>query len=95
MAWIQCYLLECAAQKTKNGSPLGVSVAWETHPGKQKNMEDFVVLKSKVETKGQTYLAVFDGHGGKRASYYCAAHKVWLTCRGSSVLISFFKRMCK
>ena len=39
-------------------------------------MEDYIVLKSETETKGQAFFAVFDGHGGKEAAKY-ARDNLW------------------
>lgn len=44
--------------------------------GDRKYMEDFVVLDESETATGQTFLAVFDGHGGDSAAKY-ASDNLW------------------
>ena len=45
-------------------------------------MEDYIVLKSETETKGQAFFAVFDGQGGKEAAKY-ARNNLWQAIKDS------------
>ena len=45
-------------------------------------MEDYIVLKSETESKGQAFFAVFDGHGGKEAAKY-ARDNLWPAIKDS------------
>ena len=66
----------------RNGPWLGMVVAGESNPGGRKHMEDYIVLKSETETKGQAFFAVFDGHGGKEAAKY-ARNNLWQAIKDS------------
>ena len=66
----------------RNGPWLGMFVAGESNPGGRKHMEDYIVLKSETETKGQAFFAVFDGHGGKEAAKY-ARDNLWQAIKDS------------
>lgn len=67
---------------TKNGPWLGMFVAGESNPGGRKHMEDYIVLRSETESKGQAFFAVFDGHGGKEAAKYARDH-LWPAIKNS------------
>jgi len=55
-------------------------VGGETNVGGQNYMEDYIVLES---AKGQAFLAVFNGHGGKEVAKY-ARDNLWATIKASN-----------
>lgn len=67
---------------TQNGPWLGMFVAGESNPGGRKHMEDYIVLNSETESKGQAFFAVFDGHGGKEAAKF-ARDNLWQAIKNS------------
>lgn len=47
-------------------------VTTEKNPHYRRSMEDTHILRANVDgVPGQGFFAVFDGHGGKKASAYC------------------------
>ena len=60
----------------------GIYVAGESNPGGRKHMEDYIVLKSEMESKRQAFFAVFDGHGGKEAAKF-ARDNLWQAIKDS------------
>ena len=67
---------------TRNGPWLAMFVAGESNPGGRKHMEDYIMLKSETESKGQAFFAVFDGHGGKEAAKF-ARDNLWEAIKDS------------
>ena len=69
------------ASKT-NG--ITISVTAETNAGSRRHMEDYLAVKlspneefhEHPHLKEQTYIGVFDGHGGKEAAK-CARERLW------------------
>lgn len=72
-----------SARNGPDGPLLGMlCVAGETNPGGRKHMEDYIVLESETDTRGQAFFAVFDGHGGKEAAKY-ARDNLWSSIKTS------------
>ena len=59
---------------------IAIQVFGEANRGGRKHMEDVIGIELQTKGRGQAFVAVFDGHGGKEAAHF-ADKELWPTIR--------------
>lgn len=59
---------------TQDGGGIAIEVFAEGHRGGRKHMEDVLAIELESGERGQAFVAVLDGHGGKEAALYAKDH---------------------
>lgn len=53
---------------------IAIEVFAEAHRGGRKHMEDVLAIELESGERGQAFVAILDGHGGKEAALYAKDH---------------------
>ena len=61
---------ECESQ----GGGIAIEVFAEANRGGRKHMEDVLAIELETGERGQAFVGILDGHGGKEAALYAKEH---------------------